>query len=166
MAWVGRFAPEKRLETARAGVARARAAQGQPIHLRIAGGQPPAGGPGDDEFLGTLTPAEVAGLLDRSHALVLSSVGFDNQPMVILEAAARGRPTIVLDPVLGEEFGPAVIAAPSADAEGLAQALSLLLREPQVLTAASGAARAYAAGASGPAHVERILHLAAQVAAR
>ena len=42
-------------------------------------------------------------LMDAADAALITSLGFDNQPMVALEAFAHGRPVVVSDPVLAKE---------------------------------------------------------------
>ncbi len=150
LAWIGRFAPEKRLDVARDAVARARAS-GAAIELVIAGGQGRAEHPGE-RFVGRLARAAVPALFDECHALLLTSAGFDNQPMVVLEAAARGRPVIVVDPALAQEFGAASIFLPGETAAELAAGLVTLASDPGRLSAAAQSAAASAEGYSGQSH--------------
>jgi 1,2-diacylglycerol 3-alpha-glucosyltransferase len=75
-----------------------------------------------------------------AHALISSSWDFDNQPMVVLEAAATGLPVVHCDPDLAEvvpEGGGFV--TPTPDAAGLVATVARLRREPALLTAASEA---------------------------
>ncbi|WP_277049774.1 glycosyltransferase [Ruania albidiflava] len=140
--WVGRLSPEKRPEVFVAavdqagggvqgtmfgdGVARravARAAAGSPVRLG-----------------GSVPQTEVLAEMRRSHVLVSSSLDFDNQPMVILEAIASGLPVLYADPDLAEVVPEgAGFAAPTPDAAGLAEVLARLRREPELLTQASTA---------------------------
>lgn len=158
--WVGRLSPEKRPEVfvdavRRAGpgvrgtvlgdgVSRrsvARAAAGAPVRLG-----------------GSVPQSEVLAEMRRSHVLVSSSVDFDNQPMVILEAVASGLPVVHADPDLGEvvpEGGGFV--APTPDAAGLARVLGRLAREPDLVRRASAAMVAARASAAVPvAAVEEV----------
>ncbi len=110
IAWVGRLSPEKRpevlVEAAHVmhaahpapggvvvdvygdGVARAavtRAATGAPVTLH-----------------GATPHDEVLAAMRSAHLLVSSSLDFDNQPMVLLEAVATGLPVLFCDPDLAE----------------------------------------------------------------
>lgn len=140
--WVGRLSPEKRPEVfveavrlagegVRAtvlgdGVARrsvARAAAGAPVHLA-----------------GAVPQSEVLAQMRRSHVLVSSSLDFDNQPMVILEAVASGLPVLHADPDLAEVVPHGGgFAAPTPDAAGLAGVLARLRAQPGLLQEASAA---------------------------
>src|SRR5690606_22817273 len=64
-------------------------------------------------FHGAVPGERVAALMDAADAALITSLGFDNQPMVALEAFAHGRPVIVSDPVLGGEFGDAALLTPT-----------------------------------------------------
>ena len=163
LAWVGRFSVEKRLEVAIAGVEQAQrrlAEEGLDpnlIELHIAGGHERTD---DNHFWhGILKPDAVAELIRSCHALVLTSLGFDNQPMVALEAFSHGRPVIVTDPVLGEEFGEAAILTETPDAHGLASTLVELIKTNIPLEAAVSAARNYSASTSAVAHSQRLREL-------
>jgi len=82
--------------------------------------------------------ADVLAEMRRSHLLVSSSLGFDNQPMVILEAIASGLPVLYADPDLAEVVpGGAGFAPATPDAAGLAEVLARLRGEPELLTLAS-----------------------------
>ena len=140
--WVGRLSPEKRPEvfvdavrhagdgvqatmfgdgTARRAVARA--ARGVAVRLG-----------------GSVPQSEVLAEMQRSHVLVSSSVDFDNQPMVILEAIASGLPVLYADPDLSEVVPDgAGFVAPTPDAAGLAGVLQRLRREPELVSLASTA---------------------------
>ncbi len=158
--WVGRLSPEKRpgvfVDAVRRagdgvrgtvlgdGVSRravARAAAGAPVHL---GGAVP-----QDEVLAEMR---------RSHVLVSSSVDFDNQPMVLLEAVAAGLPVLHADPDLAEAVpGGGGFPAPTPDAAGLAAVLARLRREPELVARASAAMVAARDAAAVPvAATERV----------
>ena len=85
------------------------------------------------ELRGYSTKAEIAAELDRSLALVLASVWYENCPMVILEAAGRGVAAIGSD--LGgirelidhKESG---LLVPPGDPRALASALEELADQP------------------------------------
>lgn len=165
LVWAGRIAPEKRIEVvleairlARAGLESAGAGSNA-IHLDIAGGH------GEIEpgvtYHGRLASDEVGELITRADAIVLTSLGFDNQPMVALEACARKRPIIVSDPVLAREFGDAAIGAAgdgteTGDAAALANVLIGLAIDRGALDAAGEAAEEYARDRQGTAHAAGI----------
>ncbi|MCS5487054.1 glycosyltransferase [Curtobacterium flaccumfaciens pv. beticola] len=140
--WVGRLSPEKRPEVLVAaarsfpegtvvdvlgdGVARtavARAASGTPVSLH-----------------GSTPHDRVLAAMRDAHVLVSSSLDFDNQPMVMLEAVATGLPVVHCDPDLAE-----VVPAgggwttPTPDAAGIAAVVRTLHDEPERLERASAA---------------------------
>jgi glycosyltransferase involved in cell wall biosynthesis len=94
---------------------------------------------------GALPHERVLDLMDHSAAVVLTSVGFDNQPMTIAEAVSRERGVLYCDPKLTEGLGQAGFLAETPDVAGLADALVTLSTEPEQLTELSrGAARDHA----------------------
>ena len=138
--WVGRLSPEKRPEVFVDAVRRV-GAEVQAIMFgdgvarravaRAAGGTPVRLG-------GSVPQSEVLAEMRRSHVLVSSSLDFDNQPMVILEAIASGLPVLYADPDLAEVVPDgAGFMAPSPDAAGLASTLTRLLHEPELISSAS-----------------------------
>ncbi|WP_242519358.1 glycosyltransferase family 4 protein [Microbacterium esteraromaticum] len=160
--WVARFAPEKRLDVAldamrlvvdRLGPDR--------VRLDVAGGTHRAV-PGV-EFHGPVPGERVGELMDAADAALITSHGFDNQPMVALEAFAHGRPVIVSDPVLATEFGDAALGTPTPDAAGLADLILRLEADRGVLAAHREAAVAYADERQPAAHVARLQQLIASV---
>ncbi|WP_417555167.1 glycosyltransferase family 4 protein [Microbacterium sp.] len=160
--WVARFAPEKRVDVAldamRAVVARL--GEGR-VHLDVAGGthRPVPG----VTFHGPVPGERVAELMDAADAALITSLGFDNQPMVALEAFAHGRPVIVSDPVLATEFGDAALGTPTPDAEGLAALILQLEADRTLLDAPRAGAMAYAGAHVAAAHVKRLQELIASV---
>lgn len=163
LAWIGRFSPEKRLEVALEALAIANRQLETPIELHIAGG--PARSGENQVWLGKLTSDQVSQLLTNSHALVMTSLGFDNQPMVILEAFAHGRPVILTDPVLGKEFGDAAILSETPDAKGLAATLVKLAKNIASLDANAKAATEAAKLSTAKVHAERVKELTERFAA-
>lgn len=163
LVWAGRFAPEKRLHAALDAMALIQRTAGpDAVHLHVAGGR---GRPRPGvTFHGRLSPDGVGRLLARSHAAVISSDGFDNQPMIALEAFAHGIPVVVCDRKLAVEFGAAAVGAPDAGAGGLASAM-LSLRDPGILSRASRAAALRAASAHPAAHAARVGEVLATVRA-
>ncbi len=157
LAWIGRFSPEKRLEVALEGVAMANrelAKSGRSIELHIAGG--PAREGYDYVWHGTLDASGVAKLLTESHAVAVTSLGFDNQPMVVLEAFSHGRPVVLSDPVLGKEFGEAAALTPTPDAAGLAATLLRLIDDRPAMERAASAAANAAKMATAKVHAEQL----------
>lgn len=161
--WAGRATPEKGLVTLLDALRALRADVRALVELRVAG----AGRQIDDaardsdladvHFTGRVDPAGVTALLGEVDAVVVSSLGFDNQPMIALEAFRQGRPVIVLDPALAREFGGAALVTARPDAAGLAVLMTRLVRDDAPLTTAASAARAYAARATPEAHVAGLL---------
>jgi glycosyltransferase involved in cell wall biosynthesis len=95
-----------------------------------------------------------------AHVLVSSSLDFDNQPMVILEAIASGLPVVVTDPDLAEMLpagGGAVTSTP--DAEGLVATLRELRDDPARITAMSTAAIAHRGEVAQHAHLDALLEV-------
>ncbi len=154
--WIGRFAPEKRLEVAVEAVRLARR-RGAQVELTVAGGERPRGV--NDPFIhfvGAVPHAQVVSLIDDAHATLLTSCGFDNQPMVILESAARGRPTVVCDPVLGAEFGDAVVECAGSAASEVADTIVACAKAPDMIVRAGHEAKMLAQQSSPQAHVKNL----------
>jgi glycosyltransferase involved in cell wall biosynthesis len=106
---------------------------------RMAAGNP------DIRVHGALPHERVLDLMDRAAAVVLTSLGFDNQPMTIAEAVSRERGVLYCDPKLSEGLGQAGFLSETPDAGGLANALVTLASEPSRLVELSrGAARDHA----------------------
>ncbi|WP_407360502.1 glycosyltransferase [Microbacterium sp. LBN7] len=146
--WCGRLSPEKRPEVFLDAVARV---PGVVAHLygdgisRGAVSRRAAGGAdGRVHVHGPVPQSEVLAAMRRAHVLVSSSLDFDNQPMVLLEAIASGLPVIVTDPDLEETLPPGGgIVTPTPDAAGLAVALAGLRDDPAEVTRLSAAAVAH-----------------------
>ncbi len=140
--WVGRLSPEKRPEVFVAAVHQAGAGvQGTMVGDGVSRRSVARAAAGSAVRLtGSVPQADVLAEMARSHVLVSSSVGFDNQPMVVLEAIASGLPVLYADPDLAEVVpAGAGFAAATPDAAGLAEVLARLRREPELLTRASTA---------------------------
>jgi glycosyltransferase involved in cell wall biosynthesis len=157
LVWAARFAPEKRLDVmlrAMALVAE-RSAPGA-VHLDLAGGEPRTPAPPGVTVHGRLATAAVTALLRGAHAAVITSHGFDNQPMIAMEAFAEGRAAIVSDPVLAAEFDGAALLADGTDAEGLAETILRLAADRRPLDAAARVAERLAASVAPAAHARSI----------
>lgn len=164
LVWAGRFAPEKRIEVALDAIRLTEAELGpDAVRLEVAGGEPPRSlresAPAGVSFLGRLTPNQLNERFAAAHAALITSHGFDNQPMVAIEAFRVGRPVIVSDPVLATEFGAAAIGAVTPEAAGLSETLMALVQHPERLAAASSGARAFSEAASGDAHAATLVAL-------
>lgn len=158
--WVARFAPEKRVDVALDAMRKVVATIGEDrVHLDVAGGthRPVPG----VTFHGPVPGERVAELMDAADAALITSLGFDNQPMVALEAFAHGRPVIVSDPVLATEFGDAALGTPMPDAAGLADLILRLEADRSLLDAPRNGALAYARDRVAAAHVARLQELIA-----
>jgi len=89
---------------------------------------------------GSVSQQEVLDAMRASHLLVSSSYDFDNQPMVMLEAAASGLPVLFCDPDLGEVVPPGGgFLTGTPDAAGISALVAKIRREPHLITAASAA---------------------------
>lgn len=90
---------------------------------------------------GSVSNNEVGGYIDQSSALIMTSHGFDNQPMVIAESIVGGRGIVSVDPDLLLDIDPDAGAYPiDSSAEGLAQQLADLIDHPDILRLMSDAA--------------------------
>jgi glycosyltransferase involved in cell wall biosynthesis len=97
--------------------------------------------------------------MDESSAVVLSSLGFDNQPMTIAEAVSRERGVLYCDPKLREGLSASGFLSASPDVDGLADALVALTSEPVTLLELSRGAAAEKVEFSPASYVERILEV-------
>ena len=157
LVWAARFAPEKRLDVALAAMQIVENIVGLGVvQLDIAGGVAVPGTPASVVFHGRVSSSVVATLLDDAHAALVTSHGFDNQPMIAVEAFKAGRPVLVSDPTLATEFGPAAIAAGDSTAEGLARTIVRLALDRDLLRVPAAAAERYAAGTRGDQHAGEI----------
>lgn len=165
LVWAARFAPEKRVDVALDAMRIVREELGQGrVHLHVAGG---THRPQEDvTFHGRVPGARVSELIAQSDAVLITSLGFDNQPMIALEAFTRGRPVIVTDPVLRDEFGAAAIGTAEPDARGLAASVISLARSREELGAAGRAATAYALAHQPHAHAHELQSAITEAAGR
>ena len=106
---------------------------------------------------GGLGHDEVLDLIDASSMVVLTSIGFDNQPMTIAESVSRYRGVLYCDPKLSEGLQRAGYLAPTPDATGLADAIVDLVTSPDDLMTLSAGARADSGMFSATTYVERIV---------
>lgn len=108
---------------------------------------------------GSLAHDTVLDLMDASSAVVLSSLGFDNQPMTIAEAVSRQRGVLYCDPKLKEGLKSSGHLAATPDEKGLADALVTLSTEPERLVALSRGAAVERTAFAPAAYVERVLEI-------
>ena len=107
---------------------------------------------------GAVPQSRVLQGMRHAHVLVSSSLDFDNQPMVILEAIAAGLPVVVTDPDLAEmlpDGGGLVTRTP--DADGIVETLRELRDAPDRITAMSAAAIAHRDRVAQRTHLDALL---------
>jgi len=105
---------------------------------------------------GSLPRDAVIELIDASSVVVLTSVGFDNQPMTIAEATSRHRGVIFCDPQLKEGLDHAGLLTRDETPNGIAATLVDLVTHPHRFTQLSLGARTDSETFSAPVYVERI----------
>jgi glycosyltransferase involved in cell wall biosynthesis len=108
---------------------------------------------------GALPHARVLELMDEASAVVLSSLGFDNQPMTIAEAVSRERGVLYCDPKLREGLTESGFLSANPDVDGLADALVALTSDPALLLGLSRGAAVEKVEFSPARYVERILEV-------
>jgi glycosyltransferase involved in cell wall biosynthesis len=119
--------------------------------------------PANVRYLGPKTRSEIAGLLAEARALVMPSIWYENQPMVILEAFAAGVP------VIGSRLGgiPELVADGSrgllveaGNATELAAAIARFDRDADLAAAMGRAGHHYVTRHhSAAAHVAAVTHI-------
>ncbi|WP_052226920.1 glycosyltransferase family 4 protein [Microbacterium mangrovi] len=144
--WAARCEPEKRLLEFLDAVAIAQHQLGPGrLEVEVAGegsllpAAQKKGVPGTT-FLGRIPHEQVGELLSRSHLLAVTSHGFDNQPMTIVEAIGAGRGVLVCDPRLREGLSRAGFLC-GPEPEPMAAAIVQLAEKPETvreLCAAAG----------------------------
>lgn len=160
--WCGRLSPEKRPEVFLDALARVPGVvahlYGDGVSRGAVSRRAAALADGRAHVHGAVPQSEVLAAMRRAHVLVSSSLDFDNQPMVLLEAIAAGLPVVVADPDLAETLPPGGgIVTPTPDAVGLAAVLTRLRDDATQVT------RMSAAAARHRAHVAQTTHRAALV---
>lgn len=108
---------------------------------------------------GSLPHDDVLDLMDAASIVVLTSVGFDNQPMTIAEAVSRHRGILYCDPKLREGLLRAGYLAPGHDEASLADAIVELVRDPLLMTQLSHGAAEDGAQFSPGVFVDRIVRV-------
>jgi glycosyltransferase involved in cell wall biosynthesis len=114
---------------------------------------------GRPEFVihGSLNHDAVLDLMDAASLIVLTSNGFDNQPMTIAEAVTRYRGVLFCDPQLREGLGDSGFLSSTPDAQSLADAIVELVSAPERLIALSEGAEQDATTFSSEGYVDRML---------
>lgn len=136
--WAARCEPEKRLLEFLDAVALAQHQLGQQRLLVTVAGDgstlklAQARELEDVTFLGRVSHERMPKLLAEHHLLVITSDGFDNQPMTVVEAIAAGRGVLVCDPALREGLAHAGRLSGPEPAQ-LAAAIVDLAREPHTV---------------------------------
>jgi glycosyltransferase involved in cell wall biosynthesis len=145
--WIARCEPEKRpLVFAHAVlIARTRTARAFEVDFVGAGSQLAAvrallQGVPDIHIHGSVDHEEVLRLIDASSAVVVTSYGFDNQPMTIAEAVSRHRGVLYCDPRLQEGLSIAGYLSLGPDADALADSIVHLIENPPLLAALAAGA--------------------------
>lgn len=106
---------------------------------------------------GNLGHEKVLELIDESSIVVLTSYGFDNQPMTIAESVSRHRGVLFCDPKLREGLGDAGYLSATPDVEGLTGAIVELATTKGLLQKLSRGAKVDAATFSADTYVKRVL---------
>src|SRR5690606_27597339 len=78
---------------------------------------------------GGLGHAAVIDLIDAASVVVLTSIGFDNQPMTIADASSRYRGVLFCDPNLKEGLANSGYLTETPDASGIADAIETLVTD-------------------------------------
>jgi glycosyltransferase involved in cell wall biosynthesis len=163
--WIGRCEPEKRiLPFVRALAAAQRELGRGRLHGVVVGDGSQlaearqAAGDAEIDFLGRQDHDRVPELLARAHLVALTSYGFDNQPMTIVEAVAAGRGVLYCDPALSEGLAGPGIQVPAAEA-GISAALVDLVERPDRVLAASRATEQARTEFAPETHARRMFDL-------
>lgn len=163
--WVGRLVAEKRLiEWIDAVVRTAAAVSPGSFEVEIVGEGPlrasaeQRAGDAPVRFLGRLPREEVHERMRAAHLVALTSYGFDNQPVTIVEALEARRGIFYVDPALTEGTELSGIRASGPDVRAMAQSLIALVRDPRPVLEASALASEAAREFDPVLHVARIIH--------
>ena len=109
---------------------------------------------------GSVPQREVLDAMRDHHVFVSSSLDFDNQPMVMLEAIASGLPIVYCDPDLTETVpAQGSLLTRTPDADGIRHAIERIRSEEGLLESLSAATIGARAAVSIDAHVAALLHV-------
>lgn len=161
--WVGRLVPEKRIVEWIDAVRLAAEHLGPgALEVEIIGDGPlrteaesrGAGAP--IRFSGRLSRDEVHERMRAAHLVALTSDGFDNQPVTVVEALHARRGVVYVDAALTEGLDTAGLLAASPDPVGMAALLEELVADADRVVEVSRAAAEAARIFDPAAHVERL----------
>ncbi|NEN05233.1 glycosyltransferase family 4 protein [Diaminobutyricibacter tongyongensis] len=164
--WIGRCAPEKRLiPFVEASVLAFDTLSEGALTVDIVGDGPDlpraralAARARAIRFHGSVPNADVHDLIRESHVVALTSDGFDNQPMVVVEALREGRGILYVDRRLTEGLDVAGILAPAGPA-GMAETIERLCLERDIVVTAGAAARKAFAAFEPDYHATAVLSM-------
>lgn len=153
IAWIGRLVPEKRIlpfvEAIKLATQQLDESQ---LHVDIVGdgaqataARELAQGVDSIRFHGRLDREHTRAVMRDSHLVALTSFGFDNQPVTVVEAFSESRSVMYVDPALTEGLAAGGILTPSPEVDGMAETIVQLARSPERVVEAS--VRAHEAGA-------------------
>jgi glycosyltransferase involved in cell wall biosynthesis len=115
---------------------------------------------------GGLGHEKVLELIDAASLVVLTSVGFDNQPMTIAEASSRYRGVLYCDPNLREGLSNSGHLTATPDVAGISASIVELVGDPARLVELSEGALEDSATFSAATYVERITSVYEEAAER
>ena len=161
--WVGRLVPEKRLiEWIDAVVQTDTAVSRGSFEVEIVGEGPlralaeQRAGDAPVRFLGRLPREAVQERMRAAHLVALTSFGFDNQPVTIVEALEARRGIFYVDPALTEGTELSGIRSSGPDVRAMSELLTTLVRDPRPVLEASALACEAAREFDPVLHVARI----------
>ena len=173
--WVGRLVPEKRLLEFVDAVVSAAARLGLgALEVEIIGEGPlraearqraEAAPAGTLRFTGRLPRLQVSAAMRGADLVALTSYGFDNQPMTVIEALHAGRSVLYVDPALTEGLEACGILASHTPA-GMADAIVRLAEHPDEVVDASARAVVAAREFDPDVYLQRVRTVYAAAAAR
>ncbi|MBF4460930.1 MULTISPECIES: glycosyltransferase family 4 protein [unclassified Rathayibacter] len=166
--WIGRCAREKRLLPFIESCLLVLQRNPEAIRVEVIGTGPSlaqavrlAAGSAAIAFRGVIENARIGDAIRESDLVVLTSFGFDNQPMVIVEALREGRGILYVDPNLEEGLdGPGLLAP--VDPAGFSAFLERLCGDRAPVRDAAAAALVAFAPFAPAAHAASVLALHAQ----
>lgn len=148
LAWIGRCVEEKRLLPFIESIRRATQLAGPGRFevtvigdgLQLGQARHAARSVPEVAFLGRVDGSTVREHIARSHLTCLTSHGFDNQPMTVVESILLGRGVFYVDPKLREGLSTCGVLAESPEVEDMARALVRIADEPRIAEELSAAA--------------------------
>ncbi|WP_438353572.1 glycosyltransferase family 4 protein [Microbacterium sp. CJ88] len=164
VAWIGRLTPEKRILEFVDAVTGAQEVLGPgALHAEVIGDGPQreaveaavsaAGGAAGIELLGRVPRERVRERMRAAHLVALTSFGFDNQPVTVVEALNEARAVLYVDPNLQEGLAVGGVLTESEGVDGIRDALVMLARDLDLVVARSAEAQRAASQFSPQRHV-------------